>query len=110
MNQTPIHIRPAVATDVEAIARIHVASWRYAYRGQIPDAVLDSLDEQRRAALWRGLLDKPEHRLILAELDALIVGFCSVIRSRDGDAQSDVAEVAAIYVEPTHWRRGIGGA
>ena len=34
---------PAVA-DAEAIARLHVASWREAYAGIVPQAILDAVD------------------------------------------------------------------
>jgi len=46
-------VRPAVAADAPAIARVHVASWREAYRGIIPQQVLDELDEAEWAARHR---------------------------------------------------------
>jgi hypothetical protein len=33
-------LRPATPADAPALARAHVASWRAAYRGILPDAVL----------------------------------------------------------------------
>jgi hypothetical protein len=40
-----IVVRRATLDDAPAIARVHVAAWQRAYRGQMPDAVLDGLDE-----------------------------------------------------------------
>jgi len=37
-------VRTATAADAASIAQIHVETWRVAYRGQIPDAVLNGLD------------------------------------------------------------------
>jgi len=41
-------IRPATPEDARAIAEVHVASWRYAYRGLLPDDVLDRLSVEER--------------------------------------------------------------
>ena len=46
-------VRIAKAADAPKIAHIHVETWRTAYRGQIPDTVLDAPDVERRTALWR---------------------------------------------------------
>lgn len=54
MNDAPI--RRASAADADAIAALHAASWRSAYRGIFNDATLGpSLDGERRAH-WRGKL------------------------------------------------------
>jgi GNAT superfamily N-acetyltransferase len=104
------HIRPATVDDIESIAQIHVSAWQRAYRGQIPDYFLESLDVRRRAATWLALLSKPEHLLLVATFDLGVVGFCSLVPSRDDDAAPAVAEIAAIYVAPDHWRHGAGAA
>ncbi|MEY2515901.1 MAG: hypothetical protein QOJ89_3259 [bacterium] len=41
----------------------------------------------------------------------MVAGFCSIVApSRDDDAGERTCEVAAIYVDPEAWRRGIGRA
>ncbi|RIQ11274.1 GNAT family N-acetyltransferase [Jiangella rhizosphaerae] len=41
--------------DAAAIARLHVQSWRSAYRGHVPDAFLDDAGlDDRQAARWAG--------------------------------------------------------
>ncbi len=103
-------IRAANASDAPGIARIHVETWRTAYRGQIPDAVLDALDAERRAAFWRERLTQAEDSIFVAE-DESVIGFCSLIPSRDKDADPTVvAEIAAIYVLSERWRQGAGRA
>ncbi len=98
-------IRPATPSDAGTIARIHVATWQAAYRGLIPDPVLDALDVESRVAFWERLLSVT-HDTFVAESGSGIIGFCSLIPSRDGDAA--VAEIAALYVAPAHWRQGAG--
>lgn len=104
-------IREAMLSDAETIAEIHVASWRSAYRGQIPDALLDSLDSAKRAAFWQAHLADARFRTFVAEMDGRIIGFCDLIPSRDLDSNPQTsAEIAAIYIHPNHWRRGAGRA
>lgn len=102
-----MNIRPAKPVDSAAIALIHVTAWRAAYRGMIPDVVLDSLKVETRELFWRGLLAEP-HWTYVAERDSGIIGFCCMVRSRDGKA--GLAEIAALYVSPSHWRQGAGQA
>ena len=49
--------------------------------------------------------------MYVAVEDTAVVGFCAIAApSRDDDAEDDVAEIAAIYVEPEAWRAGVGRA
>jgi hypothetical protein len=43
-------VRPATPDDADAIASVHVRSWQAAYRGIVPDAMLDALSIQRGPA------------------------------------------------------------
>ncbi len=104
-------VRTTKATDAPKIAHIHVETWRAAYRGQIPDAVLDALDVERRTAFWRERLTQARGSVFVAEDDNIVVGFCDLIPSRDKDADPQaVAEIVAIYILPQHWRKGAGRA
>jgi ribosomal protein S18 acetylase RimI-like enzyme len=104
-------VRTAKATDAPKIAHIHVETWCTAYRGQIPDTVLDALDVKRRTAFWRERFTQAKGSVFVAEDDNIVVGFCDLIPSRDKDADPQAAaEIAAIYVLPQHWRKGAGRA
>jgi ribosomal protein S18 acetylase RimI-like enzyme len=104
-------IRNATAVDAPGIAHVHVETWRVAYRGQMPDAVLDGLDAGRRATFWQERLSQMRGAVFVAEQDGKIMGFCDLIPSRDKDADPRaVAEIEAIYILPQHWRMGAGRA
>jgi ribosomal protein S18 acetylase RimI-like enzyme len=106
VEATTIKVRDATADDIAGIAQIHVDAWRAAYRGHIPDTVLDALNVEDRARMWRGNLGRASpSRLIVTDP---LTGFCFHGPSRDGE--DGVAEIFAIYVRPDCWRQGAGRA
>jgi ribosomal protein S18 acetylase RimI-like enzyme len=106
----PGTVREATARDAAAVARIHLVSWRAAYRGLVPDGYLDSLKLGERTARWREqLTHRPLGQVThVAEAADEIVGFAAGGTCRDEDSGSRVGELYAIYVEPGSWRRGFG--
>jgi ribosomal protein S18 acetylase RimI-like enzyme len=106
-----MQVRKATFADAKRIAQIHVETWRAAYRGQMPDAVLDALDINKRTTLWNKNLATQSHGVSVAELGKQIVGFCHLGSSRDTDSNSkEIGEIIAIYVHPEFWRKGAGKA
>ncbi len=101
-------IRPATPDDGTAIAHVHVASWRTAYAGLVPDAYLAGLDQQERAAQWQHWLT-PDVAIIIAELDGQAVGFAGGGSVREPLEHYD-AELYTLYLLAHTQRRGIGGA
>jgi GNAT superfamily N-acetyltransferase len=109
----PGTVRLAVPEDGDAIGRIQVESWRAAYAGLMPDAVLTGLSVEQRAAAWRERLERPEHperRLFVIEGGGAVTGFASTGPSRDPGAEAGAAEVYALYLAPGVWRQGHGRA
>lgn len=107
----PVTVRAATVEDSRRVAEIHVAGWRAAYRGQMPDALLDSLSVDERAEKRRQWLSKPmspEHRTWVAEDDSGIVAFANTSMSRDADAAPGTAELLALYADPARWGTGAG--
>jgi ribosomal protein S18 acetylase RimI-like enzyme len=104
-----MQVRQATVADARRIAQIHVETWRAAYRGQMPDAVLDALDMDRRETVWNSQLATQPHGIAVAESEKEIIGFCCFIPSRDKDSKpEEIGEIAAIYVQPEFWRSGAG--
>lgn len=103
-------VRPAAPTDAGAIAELHVAAWRAAYRGLIPDAYLDGLTVEKRLDLWQRRLSEPRSTcLLVAEQHKSVAGFCLYGPTRDEDGKDKpIGEIIALNVRPDSWRRGFG--
>lgn len=106
-------IRKAKLEDAHSIAVIHVESWRAAYRGLLPQKILDDLSVERREEFWRETLVDPktEERVWLAEADGSVVGFAFTGMNRDEEMRDErTPELFAIYLAPGTWGRGVGRA
>lgn len=74
----------------------------------MPDEYLDNLSASERAAMWRALVEQPDHspsRLWVVEDDGRVLGFACF-----GPAGHDESfgELYAMNVDPDWWRRGVG--
>jgi ribosomal protein S18 acetylase RimI-like enzyme len=105
-RQAPL-IRDATKDDAAAVARVHVESWRAAYREHMPPELLAGLSVERRTEGWRELLGNPGSPTLVAELDGEIVGFAGFGPSRDTEGE---AELYAIYLDPARFGTGVGRA
>lgn len=101
-------IRQATLEDAPAIAQIHVQTWQKAYRGQVPDTYLDTLDIVQRTKTWKKILLSGELKVFVADLKNDLVGFCTLGKSCDKDARKNTGEIGAIYIAPPVWRKGYG--
>jgi ribosomal protein S18 acetylase RimI-like enzyme len=108
-----LKIRDAKTADAARLESLRVRAWRDAYPGLVEQAVLDELDptDETELAVWRNLIDH-EMRILIAESESgETLGFCAIAApSRDADEPVGVAEIAAIYVDPEHYRGGLGRA
>jgi ribosomal protein S18 acetylase RimI-like enzyme len=109
-TNTARRIRRATAADARSIAEVHVASWRHAYRGLLPDGSLDRQSVERREASWREAFRDRRSGVFVAEEEGRVVGFASFGPSRDRDAGPEVGEIPAIYVDPSVVGAGVGRA
>jgi ribosomal protein S18 acetylase RimI-like enzyme len=92
-------IRPGTRADAEAVARVHLRTRQHAYAELLPAERLAAESLQQRIEQWA------RWPPLVAEENDQIVGFVSVGSSRD---KLTDGELYAIYVDPDHWRSGIG--
>jgi len=104
-----MNLRPAKSQDAPTIAAIHVATWREAYRGLVPESHLSQLDPQRSADRFRAFIGSGQAESYLIESERTTVGFLTIGPSRDNDhTGEDVGEIWGLYLAPAHWRCGLG--
>jgi ribosomal protein S18 acetylase RimI-like enzyme len=103
-------LRRATVNDVRSIAEVHIAAWRAAYRGLMPDSHLAELSVETKASLWQQSLTEPNPgTLIVAESDRTVGAFCFFGPTRDADGKDKrVGEILSLNVRPELWRRGFG--
>jgi GNAT superfamily N-acetyltransferase len=97
-------IRNATIADQQAIARVHVDSWKETYAGLLPQDHLDDLGYRARESMWKAL--DPELTFV-AEVDGAIVGFSNGGPERSGEPAFS-GEVYNLYLLHAHQRRGLG--
>ena len=128
-------IRPATPYDAQAIARIRVQGWRFAYQGLISQDYLDSLsvaeDTERmrgclsqlprnsppsRSASVQGSGDGEKQSFMLAVRDDAVLGFCRFSAAPDKIDRTESAVPAgtmngrlhSLYIDPETLGQSIG--
>ncbi len=78
----------------------------------MPQSFLDNLSIEKRTKSWEKNLSNPDSKTktFVAIIDDKVVGFGSAGPSRDDDAQKELGELWAIYVDPSHMGKGVGSA
>ena len=110
-----LELRHATVADADGIAEVHVRSWQEAYRGLMPQEVLDGLSVSERAANWARILGETGRASqTLVVLDgSRVVGWASFGDARDADADGagsavGTGELWGIYAHPDAWSTGVG--
>lgn len=101
-------LRRAGPPDADDLGRFHVRVWRQAYRGIMPAAFLDALDEDESAGTWRTRLEvaQPDTRVLVAHDRAgELVGFATAGAPMDPEVAP--WQLYALYVLADHYGSGL---
>jgi ribosomal protein S18 acetylase RimI-like enzyme len=112
-------IRTAAFADADAIAALHVATWRDSFRDMIPDAVLDGPMLDDRLKMWRQVLSiLPSGRFVLvageppteSNAPPRIDGFASGGRRRGRERPNLPfdAEIYTLYIAAAQRGQNVG--
>jgi GNAT superfamily N-acetyltransferase len=100
-------IRNATLDDVDDLAEIHVDAWEAAYRGILPDELIDERDFEMRRRTWRERLPKmpvPEF-VRVGVLDGRVVAF---FEGEPNEDDPEVVDGRALYLRSDVQGMGIG--
>ena len=130
-------IRPAAPNDAQAVARIRVLGWRFAYQGLVPQGYLDSLnvaeDTERMCgylsqlpqnlppnnlASVQGSSDDEKRSFMLAARGDAVLGFCCFSATPDKIDRAERAipgetingRLHSLYIDPDTLGQGVGHA
>jgi len=100
-------LRPARASDAEAIGQLHADSWRRHYRGAFSEAYLDGDIEADRNEVWTARLAAPSSSdvTLVAEHRDELLGFVHAIGDDDPQWGSLIDN---LHVRYDQQRRGVG--
>ncbi len=110
-SRKTFQFRRALPCDGPGLAKVQVRSWQAAYRGRIANTYLQGLSVEQKAKDWeKTFQSNAAYTLLAQEKDGqTIVGFVTLGSCREGDAsQGGLLELWAIYIDPDHWRMGLG--
>jgi ribosomal protein S18 acetylase RimI-like enzyme len=103
---SPPRLRHATPDDAHAIAHLHAASWRHAYRGALSDAYLAGDIDAERTAVWIERLTNPAtaQRVLVTDGTPLLGFACVNLR----DDATWGTRLDNLHVAPAAHGRGIG--
>jgi ribosomal protein S18 acetylase RimI-like enzyme len=102
-------VRAATLRDASAIAQVHTAALKAAYKDILPEEKIGRMPVEKRQAMWREAIEysEPQVKVVLDENNK-IIGFVGFDRSRDPKTKPTFGEIWAQYVLPSHWGQGAG--
>lgn len=104
----PITFAAPSLPEAEAFAALHVACWQEAYRGVVPDEILDRVTAADRLSLWNAVLADESRVVIGAYEGGAPVGFVMAGPPLEPLFEGMDGHVPAFYIRASHHRRGIG--
>lgn len=105
-------VRAAHGGDADALARVHLESWRWAYTGLLPDTYLARLREDELAARWwrRLAAGEMDESIRVLEHGGRVRGFVTFGPLKDDPSWLGYAgEVYMLYLAPELVGQGHGG-
>lgn len=101
-------IRYAEINDAKVLGKIHSESWKIAYKGIVPDSVLDNITADKRERYFEKALSENLEEDTLIFVDNKAVGLMTIGKCRDNDRDNTYGEIWGIYLLPEYWNMGIG--
>lgn len=104
------HIRKARLEDAEAIASVHISSWKSTYSELINEQDVSNITFENRKTLWETILSMPDQgqvALVLEEENGDIIGFISGGKERTKRFGYE-GEIYSVYLLDEYQRQGLG--
>ncbi|MFT3987474.1 GNAT family N-acetyltransferase [Aestuariivirga sp.] len=96
--------------EAEEMARLHIACWREAYRGIVPEDALEKANVSERTSMWLQRLADSAVFVLAAYDDDIPVGFIMAGPNRDPAVPLADGQIGVLYILKSHYRLGLGRA
>jgi ribosomal protein S18 acetylase RimI-like enzyme len=101
-------IRYANVDDAAILGRIHSQSWKVAYKGIVPEEILNNISSEKRQKYFEKALSEGWEEDAIIFKDDMDVGLICIGKCRDEDKDSSYGEIRGIYLLPEYFNKGIG--
>lgn len=101
-------IRYATINDARILAQIHSTSWKVAYKGIVPNSVLDNITVEKREKHFEQALKEEREKNAIIFKGNKPAGLICIGKCRDSDQDDSCGEIWGIYLHPDYWNMGIG--
>ncbi|WP_035289166.1 GNAT family N-acetyltransferase [Clostridium sp. KNHs214] len=102
------NVRYADVDDAKILGQIHSESWKVAYKGVVPDEVLNNITAEKRQKYFEKALTEGWEEDAIIFKDNKAVGLICIGKCRDADKEEFWGEIWGIYLLPEYWNMGIG--
>lgn len=89
--------------DRLAISKVYEESWKYAYKGIVPQDYLDSIPEGQ----WASHIEQTGRKNLVMVQDGMIIGTSGFGKSRM-EEMNDFGEIISLYLLPEYMGKGYG--
>ncbi len=114
MTTVPTTFRSALPSDALPIARLGLRSWLHAYRGLLPDSLLDSRRAEDRVPAWTERIAGQQQVLVCEGPEGLQAfawfGACQAYPIEGAEPPVDAGEIFAFYLDPGLFGSGLADA
>ncbi|MDR1159402.1 MAG: GNAT family N-acetyltransferase [Syntrophomonadaceae bacterium] len=93
----------ATVDCVSDMGFIHSKSWQAAYRGIIPDNVVDDFLPEKRAAIFQKVITTNPEEYYLFKVDDIPAGIGSLYKNYEENMDETEGEIYSIYFHPDFW-------
>ena len=89
--------------DRLAISKVYEESWKYAYKGIVPQDYLDSISEGQ----WASHIEQTDRKNLVMVQDGIIIGTSGFGKSRMAE-MNGFGEIISLYFLPEYMGKGYG--
>ncbi|MBU3143840.1 MULTISPECIES: GNAT family N-acetyltransferase [Clostridium] len=101
-------IHYANVDDARILGEIHSKSWKVAYKGIVPEDILNNMSSEKRQRYFEKALSEGWEEDAIIFKENIGVGLICIGKCRDEDKDNSYGEIWGIYLLPEYFNKGIG--